>query len=127
MSGKVLLVDDSAVQREARSVVLTRAGMHVLAAATGDEALEFLQSPELQAEIGLLITDHCMPGVGGPELVRAVRALLPELPILVLSGLADAEDEYEADDVVFRPKPFPPGELVRLTCHLLGPEALQTA
>ena len=127
MSGQVLLVDDSPVQREARSIVLSRAGVRVHAAATGGEALALLQSPGLQAEIGLLITDHSMPGMGGPELVRAVRALLPELPVLVLSGLADVDSEYVGDGIVFRSKPFPPADLVRLTRHLLGPEALQRA
>ncbi len=97
----------------------------MLAAATGEEALQLLRTPEAQAKLGLLITDHFMPEMAGPELVRHVRTLLPELPILVLSGMADVEAEYQS--VIFRMKPFPPAELVRLTRHLLGPEALQSA
>jgi DNA-binding response OmpR family regulator len=39
--------------------------------------------------------------------------------VLVLSGLAEAEDEYQDLDVMFRLKPFPPDELLALVRSLL--------
>jgi DNA-binding response OmpR family regulator len=42
------------------------------------------------------------------------------LPIIVLSGLPDAESTYEGLDVVFRLKPFDPDSLIRLVDDLLG-------
>jgi DNA-binding response OmpR family regulator len=46
--------------------------------------------------------------------VREIRVLSDWLPVIVLSGLPEAEDEYQGLDVVFRSKPFPPSELIEL-------------
>jgi DNA-binding response OmpR family regulator len=55
-----------------------------------------------------------MPGCGGLGLVQQIRAGDNWTPIIVLSGLPDAESEYQGLDVVFRAKPFPPLELIEL-------------
>jgi DNA-binding response OmpR family regulator len=44
----------------------------------------------------------------------SIRKRFPDLPVVVLSGLVDAEDEYHNLDVIFRVKPFPPDELLAL-------------
>ncbi len=74
----------------------------------------------------MLITDHLMPEMSGPELVRHVRAA-SRMPILVLSGLPEAEADYEGMDVFFRLKPIPPEELIALSKNLLFPPYDQTA
>ncbi len=127
MIGHILLVDDNPMQAQARQIILERSGAVVLTADGAASALQVLNQPEVCASIGLLITDHLMPGMNGPELVRRVRQLLPSLPILVLSGLPDAEGEYREDKVLFRLKPFPPAELIRLVKHLLSERSLRTA
>ncbi len=127
MDTQILLVDDNAIQAEARSAILSRSGPHVLVARSAEAGLALLDSDAVRDSIGLMITDHLMPGMNGPELVARVRQFLPELPILVLSGLPDAEAEYSADEVVFRLKPFPPGELIRLVKHMLGERARRSA
>ena len=86
-----------------------------------------LEDPAVRASAGLLVTDHLMPGMQGPELVARVRELLPDLPVLVLSGLPDAEEEYAATPVFFRLKPCPPNELIRLVKHLLAAQTLRSA
>jgi FixJ family two-component response regulator len=48
------------------------------------EALDFARRNPL--EVALLVTDREMPGMSGVELAGALRALLPALPVLVLSG-----------------------------------------
>jgi DNA-binding response OmpR family regulator len=48
-----------------------------------------------------------------------LRLRYPDLPVLVLSGLAEAEDEYQDLDVMFRLKPFPPDDLLALVRSLL--------
>ncbi len=123
----VLLVDDSPVQAEARRTILARSGIDVRVASSGSEALTLLEAATFRAALGLLVTDHLMPGMRGPELVSAVRTLLPELPILVLSGLPDAGDQYSECSVYFRVKPCPPSELIGLVRHLLGGQSLLTA
>ena len=49
----------------------------------------------------MVITDHCMPGMSGPELVKKLREQSATLPIMVLSGLPEAELQYEGMDVYF--------------------------
>ena len=39
----------------------------------------------------LIVTDHLMPGMNGAELARRVRTQQPRLPILIVSGYADAD------------------------------------
>lgn len=128
----ILLVDDNSIQAQARKAILARVGVEVIIAADAAQAVAGLQAELLEAEsprlnVGIMVTDHLMPGMNGPELVAAVRALLPTLPILVLSGLPDAEAEYEPGTVLFRAKPFPPPELIRLVRHMLGESVLRSA
>ena len=116
----ILLVDDNKIQAETRRAILSRVGGEVIVAGSAVAALGMLEDPRLCSGLGVLVTDHLMPGMNGPELVDRVRKTLPLLPILVLSGLPDAESEYPAGQVVFRLKPYPPGELIRLVKHMLG-------
>ncbi len=124
---QILLVDDNPVQAEARRAILTRSGAQVLVASDGVQALALLADEAVRETIAAMVTDHLMPGMNGPELVEHTRALLPDLPILVLSGLPDAESLYGAHSVLFRLKPFPPNELIRLITHMLGDRALRSA
>jgi FixJ family two-component response regulator len=75
----------------------------------------------------MVITDHCMPEMSGPELVKKLREQSTTLPILVLSGLPDAQLEYEGMDVQFRLKPIQPQELIDLSRTMLFPPYYQTA
>jgi CheY-like chemotaxis protein len=109
---QVLLVDDNALQLSLRESVLRTVGIQVSLATTAESALATLRV--LGDRIGVVVTDHLMPGCNGTELVRQIRAIDRWLPVIVLSGLAEAEPEYEGLDVVFRPKPLDPPELIRL-------------
>ncbi len=113
----ILLIDDNPLQLKVRETVLRQAGFQVSVATTAESALATLRV--LPDRVGLIITDHLMPGCSGSELVRQVRALHIALPVIVLSGLAEAESEYDGLDVVFRVKPFPPEELIALAHMLL--------
>ena len=55
-----------------------------------------------------MITDHLMPGMSGAEFVRSLRKTHPKLPVLVISGLEEAEEEYAGMNVTFRMKPLLP-------------------
>ncbi|MDQ2835677.1 MAG: response regulator [Acidobacteriota bacterium] len=112
------MIDDNAVQAATRQTILKRAGYFVIAALNPVRALEQFQSGEFPAEIGLVITDHLMPGMNGVEFVRALRETHPTMPVLVISGLEEAEQEYAALDVTFRMKPLPPDHLLA-TVHRL--------
>ena len=108
----ILLIDDNAVQAATRQTILKRAGYFVIAALNPARALEQVQKGECPTEVRLVITDHLMPGMSGAEFVRELRKTHPSLPVLVISGLGEAEAEYEGLGVVFRQKPLLPDNLL---------------
>ncbi|HCT60630.1 response regulator [Acidobacterium sp.] len=114
----ILLVDDNDIQAMTRKAVLSRSGKQVMVANSAPVALEMLGDPGFSSQLSLVITDHIMPGMHGPEFVQNLRAVLPTVPVLVLSGLPDAMDAYEGLDIVFRLKPLAPEELIRLANEL---------
>ena len=112
MTANLLLIDDNAVQAATRQTILRRAGYFVIAALNPARALEQLRDSEFPARIQLVITDHLMPGMSGSEFVRRLRWTHPTLPVLVISGLAEAEQEYSGLNVTFRMKPLLPDNLL---------------
>jgi CheY-like chemotaxis protein len=112
MTPAVLLIDDNAVQAATRQTILKRAGYYVIAALNPRRALEQIQNNEFPAVIGLVITDHMMPEMTGSAFVKQLRATHPMLPVMVISGLEEAEEEYEGMDVLFRLKPVLPDTLL---------------
>jgi CheY-like chemotaxis protein len=126
MNADILLVDDNAIQAATRKAILTRSGRSVVVAPDGGQALAMLcdtVSPRL------VITDHLMPGMNGPEFVKRLRTNCPDsdLPVVVLSGMADAEEQYAHLDVVFRVKPLPPDHLLELVRSLLNEPIARSA
>jgi len=127
MTAEILLVDDNAVQAATRRSILLRTGRNVAVACQAIQALDMLRDPALRKSLGLVITDHSMPGMNGPEFVAELRAVLPQVPVVVLSGFPDVEDEYEGMNVMFRMKPLPPDQLIRMVESLLEPPMTRTA
>lgn len=118
MTTSILLVDDNGIQGMSRKAILDRRFPGVAIADSPTRALSLVEDQEFLDSLRLVITDHLMPLMNGPELVRALRELRPDLPILVLSGLPDAKSEYDDLDVVFRTKPFPPDQLIALAAEM---------
>jgi DNA-binding NtrC family response regulator len=112
-ANRVLLIDDDPVQLRVREAVLRDAGMEVDVATTAESALALLRS-DTGTVIGAIVTDHIMPGASGADFVRCLREVKPHVPVVVVSGMAEAEGEYEGLDVSFRTKPCPPPELIEL-------------
>ncbi len=79
---RVLVVEDDEAIRLYIGEVLREAGCRVLTASDGIEAVEILGA----SPADLLITDYNMPRMSGLELMRWCQALLPRLPILLISG-----------------------------------------
>ncbi len=109
---QVLLVDDNPLQLSVRETVLRSAGFRVAIATTAESALATLRI--LGDRVGLVITDHVMPGCNGSELARQIRNEHDWVPIIALSGMPDVIVEYEGLNVIFRQKPLPPPELIAL-------------
>jgi DNA-binding response OmpR family regulator len=115
----ILLIDDNAVQAATRQTILKRAGYYVIAVLNPTRALEQIQNNEFPATIKLIITDHLMPGMMGAEFVRELRKTDPAMPVLVISGLEEAEDEYAGMNVLFRMKPLLPDHLLASVHRLM--------
>jgi CheY-like chemotaxis protein len=122
IASTILLVDDNAVQAATRQTILKRAGYSVQAALNPIRALELFERHEFVTEVGVVITDHIMPGMNGAEFVRELRKIRPSVPVIVISGLEEAECEYEGLDVRFLLKPLPPDQLLSNLRDLLSVE-----
>jgi len=88
-AGVVLLVDDEPHIRAITADMLGELGFHVHEASAPEAALAAVQEG-LKPDI--LVTDHLMPGMTGAELARAVKALLPSVGALIVSGFAEVEN-----------------------------------
>ncbi len=108
---RILVVDDESSIRRALRPPLMELGFQVNEASRGEEALQMLRT----GAFDVVLLDVNMPGIGGIETLRRMRALAPRLPILMLT-VRDAEEEkvealeLGADDYVT--KPFSTRELI---------------
>ena len=90
LGGRVLVVDDEQLIREACSAALSDLGLTVILAEDGKDALE--RAREEGQAISVVITDLDMPILGGRGLIEALRGLLPNTPIIVTSGAVEDEE-----------------------------------
>jgi DNA-binding response OmpR family regulator len=109
-SPKILVVDDEPIVRDVVCRYLERESFRTVEAADGDEACRVLRSEDVQ----LVVLDVMLPGQGGLEVCRWIRAR-SDTPVIMLTGRAELTDrivglELGADDYVT--KPFSPRELV---------------
>jgi len=110
----VLVVEDEPVVCAVAQTLLSRGGYAVLTAGDGASALSVLRDhPD---SIGLILLDMTMPGMTTGEIVRAIRALDPTVPILLNSGYSsNAAIEHMLDEGTvqgFLGKPYDPNQLV---------------
>ncbi len=105
--GVALLVDDEELVRMSTADMLADLGYEVVEASSAEEALSRLHAG-LQPT--LVVTDHLMPGMTGAQLARTLKVERPGLPVLIVSGYAEAEGIDL--DVARLTKPFRSAELV---------------
>jgi DNA-binding NtrC family response regulator len=117
--GTVLLVDDDPHILEVLEARLSASDFETVRASSGAEALEILRS----RRIDLLISDIRMPGMGGLELLEAVRKFLPRLPVIMLTAygtIPDAVKAIKAGAVEYLTKPFDGRSLLKKVESTLG-------
>ena len=104
--GKLLLVEDEDMVRVVAERALVRAGYDVTACASGEEGLAAIAAPG--AAFDIVVSDVVMPGMDGPAMVRAIRARLPQMPVLFMSGYAEEQlrRDINIPDMHFIAKPF---------------------
>ena len=101
----ILLVDDEESVREVSARILIRQGYRVVTAGDGAAAMAVF-GPRAD-EVRLLLTDNDMPIVGGAALIAALRRLNPDLPVVIMSGMDDRdEDGKRTPSTAYLAKPF---------------------
>ncbi len=115
--GVILLVDDEDAVCRLAARTLTRAGWEVLAADSGESALDLLRARTGgAAPLTALVSDMVMPGMDGAALLHAVRAACESaaLPAILVSGYAETElrCELQAINAMFLAKPYSLSDLV---------------
>src|SRR5688572_21541088 len=110
----LLLIDDEPAQRRLVTAIGARAGWSVRGAADIDGAAAILAETE-GPPIDAILLDHWLPGPEGSRLIEQIRALKPELPLLVMTAqtsVAVAVEAMRAGANDFLVKPIAPDRLL---------------
>jgi len=89
----VLIVDDDAALRRTLARILARAGFEVIAVEDGADALGEISATQA---VSLVVLDFQMPAMMGPEVLRAILAVSPEMPVLMLSAAMSSAEKADA-------------------------------
>src|SRR5438445_5201701 len=114
----LLVADDDPGLRESLERTLTREGYRVGLASDGRAALERVQA----GGVDLIVTDLKMPGLTGLELLRAAKAILPDVDVILLTAFGTIEEAVKAmkDGAYdFITKPFQRAQLLRVVRQAL--------
>ncbi len=95
----ILCVDDNEQILSVRKFMLETRGYRVLTAQGAAEALEIFE----RGNVDLVLSDLAMPQMDGNELVRRMKAMAPEVPMILISGSVKAFDRAGNADA-FLPK-----------------------
>ncbi len=92
MAARILIVDDERSNLDVLARIFAREGWKVTAAASGQEGLEAVR----RERPDVIVTDLMMPGMGGAELLRAVKAIAPEIEVVLVTAFGTVEGAVAA-------------------------------
>ena len=120
---RVLIVDDSEINRDVAELLFVSEGAHVILANDGQQAVEWLQAHP--TEVDVVLMDVHMPVMNGYEATRQIRLMptLTELPVIALTGdtfMEQGDLAIEAGMNGFITKPFVMGTTIELILKLTG-------
>ncbi len=119
----ILLVDDEAAIREIGRAVLRRLNFKPLIATDGADGL--MQAAEHRTDLSAVIIDLHMPHMDGLGFARALRRMLPDMPIVVASGRFDeiTKEEFKSLGVTIHlAKPFTEAQLADVLKNIFAPK-----
>ena len=123
----LLVADDDPGLRESLQRTLARAGYNVVTASDGRAALDQIQQQMQAGELDLVLTDLKMPGMTGIEVLRAAKALAPDVDVILLTAFGTIEEAVGAmkDGAYdFITKPFRGEQLLKVVGKALERRSL---
>lgn len=96
----ILCIDDNEQSLSIRKFMLETRGYRVLSATSGRAALDLFQQA---GTVDLVLTDLVMPEMDGAEVIRVLKELAPEIPMILISGKVKMYEKGTRADV-FLPK-----------------------
>lgn len=117
----IMFVDDEPEVRSIARITLEEQGYRMIEAEDGANALEIFN--KRKDEISLVITDVLMPNLDGLGLAARLHKIVPDLPVLLLSGHVLEEDLWAPGNAKLRylMKPYRLTDLVDAVVELVGP------
>ena len=122
----ILVAEDNREHREALARIFGRCGYRVTTAGDGAEALGVLAG----ADVDLVVTDLRMPRLGGMALLRELREIHPEVPVIIVTAYGDDVSALEAVEwgaVAFLQKPIRREQILAAAARALGQRIGQAA
>ena len=119
----ILVVDDEAVVREGVRRILEGDRYSVESCASGRAALDLMQEKDFK----MVITDLKMPGMSGLEVLKAIKILQPEIPVIIITGYSTVDTAVDAmknGAIDYIAKPFSPDQLREKVARAFEQKAL---
>jgi len=119
----ILIVDDEPGVRNVASAVLRRLNFKVVTANDGADGL--LLAAKYRADLRAIITDLHMPHMDGISFIRVLRRMLPDIPVVVASGLledAAAQEFKTLGSITHLNKPFTENQLATVLQNIFTPK-----
>ncbi|MCP4091254.1 MAG: PAS domain S-box protein [Gammaproteobacteria bacterium] len=116
---QVLVLDDEPELADFLGALMESYGYRTTVLTSSKEAIKLFN--EKPGEFALLITDQTMPGLTGIELVKSLRKLRPDLPVILNTGFSEAINAETANklDIHYMEKPINAESLIQVVGELL--------
>ncbi|MBN2332588.1 MAG: sigma-54-dependent Fis family transcriptional regulator [Deltaproteobacteria bacterium] len=121
---RVLIVDDEAVIRRGLCRVMEGRGYQAEASESGFGAIEKLQ----KTPFNIVITDLKMPGMDGIEVLKAIKILQPDVPVIIITGYSTVDTAVDAmknGAFDYISKPFTPEQMIEMVEKALEQRTVQ--
>lgn len=120
----VWIIDDDQSMRWVLEKTLSNNGYQVTTFESGTEALTRFKRAPLDERPQLMITDVRMPGINGFELLKQIKNVSPQTPIIVMTAYTDLDSTlqgYQEGAFEYLPKPFDIDDALELVASAIAP------
>jgi len=127
LMGRILIVDDEEHVRKTIGLALRQGGFEVVEATDGEQAIAVVHSYPDDLPLHAIICDIGLPKVNGHDVITFIRAKLPSVPVIVLTGQPDVQGAaalFKQGVVDYLIKPAQSQTLLDAVRRAIGEQAL---